>query len=219
MEPNTEIPKNSVLEDSTRVTTRNSRSLRERLGRYQTASSNPRFSGIAHQRTLSRQARQAAENQTSAQSQVAAQTSVAPHNNGASGVAHVATNSLRKAKVATIGFGLLAWYAWFYLLQLGFGIIYMLAIYTENETLWGWVIPGQTLAYVAWAVASVTSLSFMLIGAFTYFATATNIYSWPSVAMFIVGCTGSIVPYFNIVPWLLLWIGTLLQSKNSHSDT
>jgi hypothetical protein len=111
----------------------------------------------------------------------------------------VKTN-VRRLRAATATISVMSFYLWFYLIQLGCGMVFIVANYAEGTWV-GWFIAGDTISMLGWTICSIISLSFMFIAIVTLVTVRAKVGQGLTMLMFLIGIAGSIVPYFNLLPW------------------
>ncbi len=114
--------------------------------------------------------------------------------------------SMRRVRAVAATTTTMGIYLWFYLAQLGCGMVFIVARYLEDETWTGWFIPGDTISMVGWAICSIISLVFMFIAIVSLVTVRAKIGKSLTMLVFIIGIAGSITPYFNLLPWPALFM-------------
>ncbi len=111
------------------------------------------------------------------------------------------------ATTATMGI-----YFWFYLIQLGCGMVFIVASYLE-ETWTGWFFPGDTISILGWTICSIISLAFMFVALVSLVTARAKVGKGLTMLMFLVGVAGSIVPYFNLIPWPAFFMAVAVANQ------
>jgi hypothetical protein len=124
----------------------------------------------------------------------------------------IARVTFRRVRAISTTMATMGIYFWYYLIQFAFGVIFIVGNYVESS--WtGWFVDGHRISMVGWGVCSIISLVFMFIAIVSLVVARAKVGKDLTMLMFLVGITGSIVPYFNLIPWPAFFMAVAVANQ------
>lgn len=107
----------------------------------------------------------------------------------------------------------------FFVPQFLFWIIGLAGLIVESNFFVGWILPGQETFYVSYIMILVIGTGSMFYAAVMFNLRGVDCFGGHRMLYFLLCLTGYFVVFLNLVPWVALWVLTVIaQAKSSKSE-
>jgi hypothetical protein len=139
---------------------------------------------------------------------------------GARGIQIALPDNTATDKVLVIAASsLIAWTALpFYIPQLMFWLLGLLGIGMKTVPLAGAILPGEALFFFTYLMIAIIGFCSMLYAAFVYMLRGVRCFEGARTLVFMCCLTGYLIPFLNLVPWVVFWLLAVIFAKNEEGS-